>query len=124
MPIPSDDNFDPLHHDIDSQLGQLNHTFNDSLLKLSSHVTSIESTMTQTKQVIYQCMDSVHKSLSYHIQAMNDSMDKTISSHLQSLHGSLQKSLDKTIQSSLGAMKAEMAQQFDTFVQAYTPESE
>ena len=45
-------------------------------------------------------------------------------SHLQSLHGSLQRSLDKTIQSSLGAMKAEMAQQFETFVQSYTPESE
>ena len=69
-------------------------------------------------------MDSVHKSLSDCIQAMNDLMDKTISSHLQSLYGSLQKSLDKTIKSSLHAMKAEMAQQFDTFVQSYTPESE
>ena len=78
MPIPSDDNLDPLHHDIDSRLGQLNHTFNGSLLKLSSCVTSIESMMTQTKQVIYQHMDSVHKSLSDCIQAMNDSMDKTI----------------------------------------------
>ena len=78
MPIPSDDNLDPLHHDNDSRLGQLNHTFSDSLSKLSSCVTSMESMMTQIKKVIYQCMDSVHKSLSDHIQAMNDLMDKTI----------------------------------------------